>query len=70
MTQRRKPRRSQQNSRRQNSRIADLKGQLDVTSQKLGLTQDELCRARGLAQSIKKDQQTSDEQLASKSGAV
>ena len=25
-----------------NSRIADLKGQLDVTSQKLGLTQDEL----------------------------
>src|SRR5580658_6811981 len=32
-----------------NSRIADLKGQLDVTSQKLGLTQDELARARGLA---------------------
>ena len=29
-----------------NSRIADLKGQLDVTSQKLGLTQDELAQAR------------------------
>src|ERR1700729_1012122 len=53
-----------------NSRIADLKGQLDVTSQKLGLTQDELARARGLAQSIKKDQQTSDEQLRQQIGAV
>ena len=31
--------------------------------QKLGLTQDELARARGLAQSIKKDQQQADEQL-------
>ncbi|MFZ3217899.1 MAG: hypothetical protein WA192_17700 [Candidatus Acidiferrales bacterium] len=53
-----------------NSRIADLKGQLDVTSQKLGLTQDELARARGLAQSIKKDQQKSDEQLRAQIGAV
>src|SRR6202451_1273875 len=39
-----------------NSRLADLKGQLEVTSQKLGLTQDELARARSLAQSIKKEQ--------------
>jgi septal ring factor EnvC (AmiA/AmiB activator) len=49
---------------RANSRIADLKGQLDVTSQKLGLTQDELARASGLAQAIRKQQKTSDEQLA------
>jgi len=53
-----------------NSRIADLKGQLEVTSQKLGLTQDELARARGLAQSIRKDQQQSDEQLKQQIGAV
>ena len=53
-----------------NSRIAELKGQLDVTSQKLGLTQDELARARGLAQSIRKDQQNSDEQLRQQIGAV
>lgn len=53
-----------------NARIADLKGQLDVTSQKLGLTQDELARARGLAQSIKKQQQQSDEQLRQQIGAV
>jgi hypothetical protein len=53
-----------------NSRIADLKGQLDVTSQKLGLTEDELARARGLAQSIRKDQQKSDTQLREQIGAV
>src|ERR1700723_1196626 len=53
-----------------NSRVADLKGQLDVTSQKLGLTQDELARARSLAQSIKKDQQKSDAELHQQIGAV
>jgi hypothetical protein len=53
-----------------NSRLADLKGQLDVTSQKLGLTQDELARARGLAQSIRADQQKSDAQLKQQIGEV
>jgi chromosome segregation ATPase len=53
-----------------NSRIADLKGQLDVTSQKLGLTEDELARARGLAQSVRSAQQKSDAQLREQIGAV
>ena len=53
-----------------NSRIADLQAKLQVTTQKLGLTQDELARARGLAQSIKKDQQQADEQLRQQIGAV
>jgi hypothetical protein len=53
-----------------NSRLAELKGQLEVTSQKLGLTQDELARARGLAQSIRQDQQKSDDQLRQQIGAV
>ncbi len=53
-----------------NSRIADLKGQLDVTSQKLGLTEDELARARGLAQSVRQQQQKSDEQLRQQIGTV
>jgi hypothetical protein len=53
-----------------NARIADLKGQLDVTSQKLGLTQDELARARGLAQSIRSEQQKSDAQLKQQIGEV
>lgn len=53
-----------------NSRVADLKGVLDVTSQKLALTQDELARARGLAQAIKKEQQQSDRQLRQELGQV
>lgn len=53
-----------------NSRLADLKGQLEVTSQKLGLTQDELARARSLAQTIKKDQQKNDQQLRAQIGEV
>ena len=55
---------------RANSRIADLKGQLDVTSQKLGLTQDELARASGLAQTIRKQQKTSSEQFRAQLGQV
>ena len=53
-----------------NSRVADLKGQMDVTAQKLGLTQDELARARGLAQSVRKDQQQSEVQLRQQIGEV
>ena len=53
-----------------NVRVADLKGQLDVTSQKLGLTEDELARARGLAQTAHKEQQQSDAQLRQQIGAV
>ena len=53
-----------------NSRIADLKGQLDVTSQKLGLTEDELARARGLAQSVRTEQEKGDAELRAQIGAV
>ena len=53
-----------------NGRVADLKGQLDVTSQKLGLTEDELARARGLAQTARKEQQKSDAQLRQQIGEV
>jgi hypothetical protein len=53
-----------------NSRIADIKGQLDVMSQKLGLTEDELARSRGLAQTLRKEQQESDAQLRQQIGAV
>lgn len=44
-----------------NSRLADEKGQLEVTEQKLGLTEDELARARALAQTVRKQQQASDQ---------
>jgi hypothetical protein len=53
-----------------NARIADLKGEMDVTVQKLGLTQDELAHARALAQQVRKDQKQSDEQLKTQIGAV
>jgi chromosome segregation ATPase len=53
-----------------NSRLADLRGELEVTSQKLGLTEDELARARGLAQALKQQQQKSDAQLREQIGAV
>jgi hypothetical protein len=46
-----------------NSRIADLKGQVDVTSQKVGMTQAELAQARSRAESIRKQQLASDQKL-------
>lgn len=46
-----------------NSRIADLKGQLEVTSQKVGMTQAELAEARSRAEAIRKQQVTADQRL-------
>jgi septal ring factor EnvC (AmiA/AmiB activator) len=40
-----------------NQRLAQVSGQQQVTSQKLGLTQDELARARTLAQQLQKEQE-------------
>jgi predicted nucleic acid-binding Zn-ribbon protein len=51
-------------------RLAGLQGQLEVTSQKLGLTQEELTKARSLAQNIRKEQKASDEQLLTQIGRV
>lgn len=53
-----------------NNRIAEVHGQLDVTSDKLGLTQEELAKARSLAQNIRKEQKASDEQLVAQIGQV
>jgi predicted nucleic acid-binding Zn-ribbon protein len=53
-----------------NTRVADLRGQLDVTSQKLGLTRDELARARTLAQQIQQQQRQSDAKLGEQIGQV
>jgi hypothetical protein len=53
-----------------NSRLADLGGQLDVTSQKLGVTQQDLTRARELAQNLKDQQKVSDTQLRKQIGQV
>ena len=53
-----------------NSRVAQLRGQLDVTSQKLGLTQNELARARTLAQQIQQQQKDSDAKIGEQIGQV
>jgi hypothetical protein len=53
-----------------NSQFADLKGEMDVMSQKLGLTQDELAHARALAQQVRKEQKDSSTKLASQIGQV
>jgi chromosome segregation ATPase len=52
------------------SRLADLKGQLDVTSQKLGLTEAELARARQIAKGVKDQQAESEKELTAKIGEV
>jgi len=46
-----------------NSRIADLKGQMDVTSQKVGMTRAEVADAKSRAESIRKQQIASDQKL-------
>lgn len=48
-----------------NETIANLQGELKVTSEKLGLTQEELNKARAAAQSIRKQQEASSEILLS-----
>jgi hypothetical protein len=46
-----------------NSRLAELKGRMDVTSQKIGMTQAELADARSRAEAIRKQQTASDAKL-------
>jgi len=53
-----------------NSRIADLKSKMEITTQRVGLTQSELAQAKSRAESIRKEQQTSDEKLTEQLGQV
>ena len=46
-----------------NSRIADLKSKMEFTTQKVGLTQSGLAQAKSRAESIRKEQQASDQKL-------
>src|SRR5712691_10685094 len=47
-----------------NTRLADLKGHIDVTEQKMHMTQAELANARSRAESFRKDQVAADQKLA------
>jgi DNA repair exonuclease SbcCD ATPase subunit len=53
-----------------NSRIAELKGQVEVTSQKVGMTQAEIAEARSRAEAIRKQQQASDQKLSEEISAT
>ena len=53
-----------------NDQISELKGLLDVTSEKIKLTQGEIDRAKSLAQNIRKEQQASGAELSAKIGQV
>jgi chromosome segregation ATPase len=58
---------------RTNSAIADLRTQLQVTDQKLGLTEDELASARSMAVAVRKDekkQQAASDALRQQIGQV
>ena len=46
-----------------NTRLADLKGHLDVTEQKIGMTRAELAQASSRAETIRKNQIESDKKL-------
>jgi predicted nucleic acid-binding Zn-ribbon protein len=48
-----------------NARLADLKGNIEVTQQKVGMTQAELAKARSRAEAIRNEQLASDQKLAS-----
>lgn len=50
--------------------VADLKAELQVSAEKLGLTQDELARARSIAQQSLKDQKTSTAKLNQQLGEM
>src|SRR3984893_1326345 len=47
-----------------NSRLADLKGHIDVTEQKMHMTQAELANARTRAEAFRKDQLAADQKFA------
>jgi peptidoglycan hydrolase CwlO-like protein len=53
-----------------NARLADLKGHVDVTEQKMHMTQAELANARSRSESFRKDQVAADQKLADQLNAA
>jgi hypothetical protein len=47
-----------------NTRLAELKGHVEVTEQKVGMTQAEIAQAKSRAESIRKEQVASDQKLS------
>jgi len=53
-----------------NSRLADLKGHIEVTEQKMGMTVSELAQAKSRAEAIRKEQVASDQKLTAQLSQV
>jgi predicted nucleic acid-binding Zn-ribbon protein len=53
-----------------NTRLAELKGSVEVTQQKIGITAAELAKARSRAEAIRNEQLASDQKLATQLTAV
>ena len=53
-----------------NTRLAELKGNIEVTQQKIGITAAELAKARSRAEAIRNEQLASDQKLATQLTAV
>lgn len=53
-----------------NARLADLKGHIEVTEQKMGMTVAELAEAKSRAEAIRKDQVASDQKLTAQLSQV
>ena len=53
-----------------NTRLADLKGHLEVTEQKVGMTRSELAQARSRSEAIRKEQVAADQKLGQQLSAV
>jgi chromosome segregation ATPase len=53
-----------------NARLADLKGHIEVTEQKVGMTVAELAQAKSRAESIRKEQVDADQRLAAQLSQV
>jgi cell division protein FtsB len=53
-----------------NSRLADLKGHIEVTEQKMGMTVAELAQAKSRAEAIRKEQVDSDQKLTAQLSQV
>jgi cell division protein FtsB len=53
-----------------NSRLADLKGHIEVTEQKVGMSQAEIAKAKSRAETIRQEQVASDQKLSAQLGQV
>lgn len=53
-----------------NSRLADLKGHIEVTEQKMGMTVAELAQAKSRAEAIRKEQVSADQKLTAQLSQV